>query len=119
MSTIISAPLSNQIQVPFITTRSVYEVRERSSRTYSWTALVAAQLFGELPFNVLGSSLYFLIWYWLAGFPSDRAGYTYLMIGIAFPLYYTTMAQAVAAMSPDANIASLLFSLFFSFVITL
>ncbi|VDC00110.1 unnamed protein product [Peniophora sp. CBMAI 1063] len=118
MSTILSAPLSNQIQVPFITTRKVYEVRERPSRMYSWTALVTSQILGELPFNVLGSSIYFLVWYWLVGFDSSRAGYTYLMIGVVYPFYYTTIAQAVAAMAPNPEIAALLFSFLFSFVVT-
>ena len=117
MSTILSAPLSNQIQVPFITTRKVYEVRERPSRMYSWTALVTSQILGELPFNVVGSSIYFLIWYWLVGFDSSRAGYTYLLIGVVYPFYYTTIAQAVAAMAPNANIAAVLYSFLFSFVL--
>jgi ATP-binding cassette subfamily G (WHITE) protein 2 (SNQ2) len=119
MSLVVSAPLSNQIQVPFIDTRRVYEIRERPSRMYSWSALVAAQILGEIPLNIIGSSLYFLIWYWLVGYPSSRAGYTYLMVGIAYPMYYTTIAQWVAAMSPNAEIAAQLFSFFFSFVITL
>ncbi|KAI0035475.1 ABC-2 type transporter-domain-containing protein [Vararia minispora EC-137] len=118
MSTILSAPLSNQIQVPFITTRGVYEVRERPSRMYSWTAFVTAQFFGELPFNIFGSTLYFLIWYWLVALPTGRAGYTYLMLGIIFPTYYTSLAQAIAAMSPNTEIAALLFSFLFSFVVT-
>jgi ATP-binding cassette subfamily G (WHITE) protein 2 (SNQ2) len=119
MSLVVSAPLSNQIQGPFIDTRRVYELRERPSRMYSWSALVAAQILGELPLNIIGSSLYFLIWYWLVGLPSSRAGYSYLMLGIAYPMYYTTIALWVAAMSPNPEIAAQLFSFFFSFVVTL
>lgn len=119
MSLVVSAPLSNQIQGPFIDTRRVYELRERPSRMYSWTALVAAQILGELPLNTIGSSLYFLIWYWLVGLPSSRAGYSYLMLGIAYPFYYTTIALWVAAMSPNPAIAGQLFGFFFSFVVTL
>ncbi|KAH9022163.1 pleiotropic drug resistance ABC transporter [Lactarius pseudohatsudake] len=115
---IMSAPLSNQIQGPFIETRWVYEIRERPSRIYSWTALVTAQILGEIPLNIIGSSLFFVIWYWLVGFPSSRAGYPYLMIGIMYPMYYTTFAQWVAAMSPTAEIAAQLFGFFFGFVIT-
>ncbi|KAF8272208.1 ABC-2 type transporter-domain-containing protein [Lactarius quietus] len=113
---IISAPLSNQIQVPFIETRRVYEIRERPSHMYSWTALITAQIFGELPLNIVGSSLFFLIWYWLVGFPSSRAGYSYLMFGVMYPMYYTTFSQWVAAISPNPEIAAQLFNLFFSFV---
>ena len=119
MSLVVSAPLSNQIQVPFLETRRIYELRERPSRMYSWAALVAAQILGEVPLNIIGSSLYFFIWYWLVGFPTRRAGYSYLMMGVAYPMYYTTIAQWVAAMSPNAEVAAQLFSFFFSFVITL
>ncbi len=119
MSLVLGAPLSNQIQGPFIETRLVYEIRERPSRMYSWTALITAQILGELPLNITGSSLFFLIWYWLVGFPSSRAGYSYLMLGIMFPMYYTTFAQWAAAMSPNPEIAAQLFTFFFGFVITL
>jgi ATP-binding cassette, subfamily G (WHITE), member 2, SNQ2 len=119
MSLVVSAPLANQILVPFLETRRVYELRERPSRMYSWSALVAAQILGEVPLNIIGSSIYFFIWYWLVGYPTRRAAYTYLMLGVAFPMYYTTFAQWVAAMSPNDTIAAQLFSFFFSFVITL
>ncbi|KAH9077824.1 ABC-2 type transporter-domain-containing protein [Lactarius deliciosus] len=42
---------------------------------------------------------FFVIWYWLVGFPSSRAGYPYLMVGIMYPMYYTTFAQWVAAIN--------------------
>ena len=86
---------------------------------YSWTALVTSQILVELPWNIVGSSLFFLCWYWTVGFPSSRAGYTYLMMGVIYPMYYTTIGQAVAAMAPSAEIAALLFSLLFSFVLSL
>lgn len=107
------------LQVPFVATRTIYEVRERPSRMYSWTALITAQILAELPWNILGSSLYFLVWYWTSRFPSDRAGYSYLSVGVVFPLYYTTIAQAIASMAPSAEIAQLLFGFLFSFIIIL
>ncbi|KAF9479336.1 pleiotropic drug resistance ABC transporter [Pholiota conissans] len=118
MATILSVPLSNQLQVPFINMRKIYEIRERPSRMYSWSALVASQILIELPWNVLGSFILFVTWFWTVGFENSRAGYTFLMIVIAFPFYYTTFGQAVAAMSPSAEIAAVLFSFLFSFVIT-
>jgi ATP-binding cassette subfamily G (WHITE) protein 2 (SNQ2) len=119
MASILSAPLSNQLQVPFLKTRNIYEIRERPSRMYNWTALVASQFLAELPWNFLGSGLFFLCWYWTVGFPSSRAGYTYLLFGVIFPLFYTSLAQAVAAMMPTAELAALLFSVLFSFILTL
>ncbi|KAG2357235.1 ABC-2 type transporter-domain-containing protein [Suillus spraguei] len=97
--------------------RSIYEIRERPSRMYSWTALVTSLVLVEIPWNILCSSLFFLCWYWTVGFDTDRGGYTYLMYGVVFPLYYTTIAEAVGAMAPSAVIAALLFSTLFSFVV--
>ena len=119
MATILSVPLSNQTQGPFINMRNIYEIRERPSRMYSWTALVTAQILAEVPWNILGSTLFFICWYWTVGFATSRGGYTFLVFSIINPIYYTTIGQAIAAMSPNPEIAALLFSFLFSFVITL
>ncbi|KAF8153344.1 pleiotropic drug resistance ABC transporter [Crassisporium funariophilum] len=118
MGTILSAPLGGQLHVPYIKMRNIYEIRERSSRMYHWSALVTSQVAMELPWNILGSSLFFLCWFWTVGFDSSRAGFTYLMFGVCFPIYYTTIALAVASMSPTAEISGLMFSFLFSFVLT-
>jgi len=119
MATVLAAPLTNQLQVPFIETRKIYEIRERPSRMYNWTALLTSQLLAEIPWNIIGSSLFFLCWFWTVGFPNSRAGYTYLVYAVLFPLYYTSFAQAVASMVPSAELAALLFSVLFSFVLML
>ena len=95
MATVISVALAQQLQVPFIKMRDLWLVREKPSRMYSWTALITSQVLAEIPWNVFGSTLFFLCWYWTVGFSSDasRAGYAYLMIGVIFPLYYTTVGQ--------------------------
>jgi len=117
MATILSVPLSNQLQVPFLDMRTIYEIRERPSRMYSWTAMITSQIVTEIPWNILGSSLFFHCWFCTVGFSNDRAGFLYLSLGVVFPIYYTTIGMAVAAMAPTAEIAALLFSLLFSFVL--
>ncbi|KAG1888173.1 ABC-2 type transporter-domain-containing protein [Suillus subluteus] len=117
LATVLSVPITQQLQSVYIDIRSIYEIRERPSRMYSWTALATSQILVEIPWNIFCSSLFFVCWYWTVGFATDRAGYTYLMYGIVFPLYYTTIAEAVGAMAPNAVIASLLFSTVFSFVV--
>jgi hypothetical protein len=37
--------------------------------------------------------MFFFCWYWTVGFPSARAGYTFITLCLAFPLYYTTISQ--------------------------
>lgn len=49
----------------------------------------------------------------------SRAAFTYLLFGVIFPLYITTIGQAVAAMSPSVEISGILSSSVFSFVIIL
>lgn len=51
--------------------------------------------------------------------PTDRSGYAYLNVGILFPLYYTTIAQSFASLSPNAEVAAIVFGFLFSFVLTL
>jgi len=118
MVTIISVPLASQLQGPFISLRNIYEIRERPSRMYNWTALVTSFLLIEIPWDIFGSSIMFLCWYWTVGFDTSRAGYSYLILGVIYPIYYATIGLAVAAMSPTAEIAGMIFSLMFSFVLS-
>ena len=73
--------------------RSIYEIRERPSRMYSWTALLTSQILVAVPWNILGSTIFFFCWYWTVGFDSTRAGYTYLMFAVMFPTFFTTIGQ--------------------------
>ncbi|KAK0449820.1 pleiotropic drug resistance ABC transporter [Desarmillaria tabescens] len=115
--TVLCVPMGGQIQVQFANMRSVYEIRERPSKMYNWSALVTAQILAEVPWGIFASSLLFCTWYWAVGFETSRAGYTYLMLGVLYPLYTSTFSQAIAAMAPRAEIATVLFSPFVSFVI--
>lgn len=87
--------MGHQVQAPFLQTREIFEVRERMSRIYKWTALITSQLLAELPIDVFMSTLYFLTWYWTNGFPSDRGGYSYVMIGIIYPMQVTASFRLV------------------------
>ncbi|TFK72093.1 pleiotropic drug resistance ABC transporter [Pluteus cervinus] len=119
IATIISVALSTQIQIPFLAVRTIYEIRERKSRIYSWTALITSQILIEIPWNILGSTIFFCCWYWTVGFSTSRAGYSYLMVGILWPLHYSTIGQAVAAMCPNPQISSLLFAtIYLAFIVT-
>ncbi|KAH0589276.1 hypothetical protein H2248_005039 [Termitomyces sp. 'cryptogamus'] len=114
---IFSVPMSNQLQVPFIATRNIYEIRERPSRMYSWTALITSQILIEIPWNILASTLLYFCWYWTIAFEPSRAGYTYLALGIVYPLYYQSIGQSAAAMSSSPEIAAMLVSFSSSLVI--
>ncbi|KAI6026023.1 ABC-2 type transporter-domain-containing protein [Pisolithus marmoratus] len=119
MATMCCVGLVQQIQSVYISVRDIYEIRERPSRMYSWTAFLASQLVIELPWNILSASLFFVSFYWTVGLPTARAPYTYLLFGVVFPIYFTTAGQAFAALAPTPTIATLLFSTLFVFTIIL
>ena len=116
---ILSVPGAQQLQIPFIASRTIYEIRERPSKMFSWSAWVTAQLLVELPWNMMGGIVLFFCWYWTVGYPTDRAGYTFLMMSVLMPFYYTTVGQAIAAIAPSVEIAALLFTSMFTFVLIL
>lgn len=116
MAVVISVALAQQLQVPYLIMRDLYEVRERPSRMYSWTALVTSQLLAEAPWNIFACSIFYLCWYWTVAYSSEatRAGYTYLMLAIIFPLYYTTIGTVCGNVCRSimlANVVSLLFDI--------
>jgi ATP-binding cassette subfamily G (WHITE) protein 2 (SNQ2) len=117
MALVVSVPMAQQLQIPFINMRQIYNIRERPSRMYSWTALLTSQLLVELPYNIASSSMFFLCWFWTVGFQSDRAGYTYLIMAFLMPIYYTSIGQATAAICGTVEVAALLFTFLFSFVL--
>ncbi len=118
MALVLSTSLSQQLQPVFIQFRALYEARERPSKMYSWWVAVWAALIVEVPWNLLGGTLFWACWYWMIKFPAD--GKTSALVWgfyMLFQIYYQTFAAAIAAMSPNPMIASILFSTFFSFVI--
>lgn len=119
MALVFSLSLAQQLQSKFIESRTVYEVRERPSRMFTWSAFLVSQILIEIPWNTLASTLLFFCWYWTSGFDSSRAGFSFLFFCIIYPLYVTTFGQAVAAISPTAVIGTTLLSALFSFVVIL
>ncbi|KAL4805482.1 ABC-2 type transporter-domain-containing protein [Aspergillus unguis] len=115
--------LVQQIMPNFVTQRSLYEARERPSKTYSWKAFMAANIIVELPWNTLMAALIYFCWYYPIGLynnakPTDavteRGGLMFLLIW-TFLLFTSTFAHMVIAgielAETGGNIATLLFSL--------
>ncbi|KAG1821596.1 pleiotropic drug resistance ABC transporter [Suillus subaureus] len=114
---VLSISLVHQIMTVYIDIRTVYEIRERHSRMYHWTALLVSQLAAELPWNMTSSAMFFFCCYWTVGYPTGRAGYTFLMLSVAVPLYYTTLGHGIASMAPTTPVASLYFTTLIIFVL--
>ncbi|WFD27171.1 hypothetical protein MNAN1_002167 [Malassezia nana] len=118
LALVAATSLSQHLQPEFIRFRGLYEVREKPSKMYTWPVMVLSAMLVEMPWNIVGGTIYWLPWYYLIQFPMDskHAGYSW-GIYMLFQFFYCTFAQSMAAISPNAMISSILFSTFFSFVI--
>ena len=61
MVTTIFTTLVNQIMPLFVSQRSLYEVRERPSKAYSWKAFFIANVIVEIPYQVISGILTFAV----------------------------------------------------------
>ncbi|KAK9489410.1 ABC-2 type transporter-domain-containing protein [Lipomyces doorenjongii] len=121
MTTTIFSTLVQQIMPRFVTQRSLYEVRERPSKAYSWQAFLLANIIVEIPFQILCAIIVFAsVYYPVFGThqSSERQG-LFLLYQMQFYIYISTFAHLVIAGLPDAetagNIATTLFSLTLTF----
>jgi ABC-type multidrug transport system permease subunit len=111
-----------QQQMPyFVTQRSLYEVRERPSKTYSWKVFMLSQIIAEIPWNTLMSVFMFICVYYPVGFnnnaavtgsETERGGLMWLLFW-QFMMFTCTAAHACIAITETAeaggNLANLLF----------
>lgn len=68
---------------------SLWQAREHPSRIYNFWAFCTANILAEIPFAIISSVLYWLLWYFPTGLPtqSSVSGYVFLMtmVSVSFP----------------------------------
>lgn len=113
--------LVNQIMPRFVSQRSLYEVRERPSRVYSWQVFILSQMLVEVPWQALLG-----VCAWASSFfpvfgaqgSSESQGLVLLFI-VQFYIYAASMAQMIVSALEDpamgAQLATLMFGLCFIF----
>ncbi|KAK5270552.1 Multidrug resistance protein [Exophiala xenobiotica] len=115
-------------QMPhFVTQRSLYEVRERPAKTYSWKIFMLSQIIAEIPWNTLASVFMWAFMYYPVGFykNADAAGQgtergvlMWLLFWV-FMLFACTFAHMCISFADTAdeggNNANFLFILIFFF----
>lgn len=93
--------LSHQYLPHFVAQRSLYEARERPSKTFSWFAFICAQITGEIPWNVICGTAAFFCWYYPIGLYNNATetntvherGATMWFTIVLFYIYTSSMAQ--------------------------
>ncbi|KAM6513590.1 Multidrug resistance protein [Fusarium falciforme] len=63
----IFGQLVQQSMPQFVIQRSLYEVRERPAKVYSWKVFMLSQLIVELPWNALMAVIMYFCWYYPVG----------------------------------------------------
>ncbi|GKU08311.1 unnamed protein product [Fusarium langsethiae] len=98
----------NQLQPLFIRNRDLFENREKKSKAYHWFAFISGQLISEIPVLIVCATVYFVCFYFPAGFPirASVSGQIYLQM-ILYEFLYTSIGQAIAAYSPNDYFAAL------------
>ncbi|CAG8279653.1 unnamed protein product [Penicillium salamii] len=115
----IFSSLSQQIMPVFVTQRSLYEGRERPSKSYSWKAFLIANIVVEIPYMIImGILTWACYFYAVVGIPDSAAQGTVLVFCIVFFIYASTFTHMVIAGLPDEQTASAVVVLLFAMSLT-
>ncbi|KAJ5180646.1 hypothetical protein N7492_003856 [Penicillium capsulatum] len=120
MLTSIFSTLVQQIMPKFVVQRSLYEVRERPSKTYSWAAFLIANVIVEIPYQVLVGVISWACYYYPiygAAQESHRQGLMLLFV-VQFYIFTSTFASLVISALPDAETGGTIATLMFIMTLT-
>lgn len=106
--TILPSLILAQVEPKYDMARLIF-YREQSSKMYGQFAFALSMVVAELPYSIICAVGFFVCLYFPPGFStvSDRSGYQFLMVLIT-EMFSVTLAQMIAALTPNAFLASLL-----------
>lgn len=104
----------NAVVPKFWDNNELWQAREYPSRIYGWVAFCTANIVAEIPSAIITGSLYWAVWYWPTGLPSESAvsGYAYLMCILVF-IYISSWGQWICAFAPSYTVISNVIPFFF------
>jgi ATP-binding cassette subfamily G (WHITE) protein 2 (SNQ2) len=97
----------NGVVPKFFTNMALWQAREYPSRIYGWAAFCTANIVSDIPAAVVSAVLYFVLWYWPTGLPTESSvsGYCFLMTLLMF-LFMTSWGQWICAFAPSFTVIS-------------
>ncbi|KAI1749954.1 ABC-2 type transporter-domain-containing protein [Xylaria castorea] len=110
----IPPTIVNAVLPKFFGNMALWEAREYPSRVYGWVAFCTANIVAEIPAAIVSGTLYWALWYWPTGLPtqSSVSGYTYLMTILMF-LFISSWGQWICAFAPSFTVISNVLPFFF------
>jgi ATP-binding cassette subfamily G (WHITE) protein 2 (SNQ2) len=114
---LIPPTIVNTVVPKFYQNMALWQARELPSRIYGWFAFVTAQVVCEIPTAIMCSVIYWVLWYWPTGLPTDSstAGYVFLMT-LLFWLFISSWGQWICAFAPSFTVISNVLPFFFVMV---
>lgn len=111
---LIPPTIVNAVVPKFYQARALWEARELPSRIYGWVAFCTANVVAEIPIAIIGATVYWALWYWPTGLPTDSttSGYVYLMT-VLFFLFQASWGQWICAFAPSFTVISNVLPFFF------
>jgi ATP-binding cassette subfamily G (WHITE) protein 2 (SNQ2) len=111
---LIPPTVVNAVVPKFYQNLSLWESREHPARIYNWVAFCTASVVTEIPISCLSAVIYWLLWYFATGLPTDSstAGYVFLMT-LLFFLFQASWGQWICAFAPSFTVISNILPFFF------
>ena len=104
----------NAVVPKFFQNMALWQAREHPSRIYGWFPFCTAQVVAEIPPAIISALIYWLIWYWPTGLPTDSSvsGYVFLMVMLFF-FFQASWGQWICAFAPSFTVISNVLPFFF------
>lgn len=104
---IITIPptIVNAVVPKFYSNLALWEAREQPSRIYNWFAFCTANIVAEIPAGIVSAFLYWVLWYWPTGLPTESSvsGYAFLMTLLMF-IFMNSWGQWICAFAPNFTV---------------
>jgi len=104
----------NAVVPKFYQNMALWQAREFPSRIYGWIPFCTAMVVAEIPAAIVGAVVYWVLWYFPTGLPTDSstAGYVFLMTMLFF-LFQASWGQWICAFAPSFTVISNVLPFFF------
>jgi ATP-binding cassette subfamily G (WHITE) protein 2 (SNQ2) len=104
----------NGVVPKFYSNLALWTARELPSRIYGWFAFSTAMVVCEIPIAVVSAVVYWVLWYFPTGLPTDSSttGYSFIMT-ILFFLFQASLGQWICAFAPSFTVISNVLPFFF------
>ena len=111
---LIPPTVVNAVVPKFYMNMALWEARENPSRIYNWVAFCTASVVTEIPISILTAIIYWALWYYPTGLPTDSstAGYVFWMVMLFF-LFQASWGQWICAFAPSFTVISNVLPFFF------